>query len=190
MILSPTDAGITGKLNRYRRFYLNKQLDNLSESSTRILVNHLLTDVLGYKELVDIKIEPHIGGGFADYLVEIMGKQIFVIEVKPLNTKLSPQHLSQALAYALGLGLNWVVITNSNNLVLYRVSYRKPIKVTKLFELELKDNKKGTAKLAWYLSKKAVSKGELEGLWKKHQKFTRYTDYPDMEPSAVTELIT
>src|ERR1039458_5762335 len=79
----------TYKLQSYRRNYLKNKFSALDESSTRIIVNHLLSDVLGYKELTDIKTEFPVSGGYIDYLIQANGKNIFIVEVKSISTRLS-----------------------------------------------------------------------------------------------------
>ena len=67
------------RLRNYRQKYLRKDLKGLDESVTRILVNHLLTEVLGYEELIDVKTEYEIKGSYADYVIELKRKKHFVV---------------------------------------------------------------------------------------------------------------
>src|ERR1035438_195406 len=92
-----TDTKLHHALKLYKTHYLNKKLQNLDESSTRIIINHLLSDVLGYRELIDVKTEFPIQGGYIDYLIELNHKKKIVIEAKSINTKLSNKHLRQAI---------------------------------------------------------------------------------------------
>ena len=64
------------RLRNYRQKYLRKDLKGLDESVTRILVNHLLTEVLGYEELIDVKTEYEIKGSYADYVIELEKKAL------------------------------------------------------------------------------------------------------------------
>ena len=42
-------------LKSYKRRYMKKEFGELDESATRIMINAFLTEVLGYKELNEIK---------------------------------------------------------------------------------------------------------------------------------------
>jgi len=156
-----TDRKLHRALLKYRRHYLNKNIDNIDESSTRILVNHLLSDVLGYRELIDIKTEYPILGGYVDYLIEINGIKQFVIEVKSLNTKLTYKHLRQAIYYGTIAGTNWIILTNGRNIDLYYIKYHKPLIVTKVFEVDLaKLDLKNRESIA-SITKRSVMRGDL-----------------------------
>ena len=155
------DTKLYKALNRYKTRYLHKSFENLDESSTRIIINHLLTDVLGYRELVDIKTEYPIKGGYIDYLIEINNKKIFAIEVKSISTKLSHKHLRQATYYGSTIGVEWIIITNSRFFQLYKIKYTKPLKVINIFNLDLKKLDYITNKQISYITKKSIIRGDL-----------------------------
>jgi len=161
-----TDTKLYKALIKYRNHYLNKNLNNYDESSTRIIINHLLSDVLGYKELIDIKTEYPIKGGFIDYLIELDNKKIFTIEAKPIGTKLSDKHLRQAIYYATTVGSDWIILTDGRILDLYRVKYAKPIVVRKLFSIDFKKLDIKSRQLISYISKSSMNLGELDRLIK------------------------
>lgn len=157
-------------LRRYRTIYLNKYIQNLDESSTRIIINHLLSDVLGYKELVDIKTEYPIKGGFIDYLIEIDNKKIFAIEVKSFGTKLTEKHLRQAIYYGTTVGSDWIILTNGRTLELYRINYTQPVIVAKLFTIDFKKLDTNSRYFISLITKKSVKNGELYGLSNAHSR--------------------
>lgn len=128
-------------LREYRRKYLSKDLKNLDESATRILVNNFLTSVLDYEELVDIKTEYEIKGAYADYVIELKRKKIFVVEVKSAAINLNEGHIRQTVGYAANEGIDWAVLTNGRQIELYRIVFAKPINVIKLFSYNLDDLK-------------------------------------------------
>lgn len=160
---------LTKNLREYRRQYLTKDLKNLDESATRILVNHLLAKVLGYEELVDVKTEYEIKGSYADYVIELKRKKAFVVEVKSAAINLNDGHIRQTVGYAANEGIDWAVLTNGRQIELYRIVFAKPINVVKLFSFNLEDLKEVTpaAKQLIFLTKSSILKGELESYWKK-----------------------
>lgn len=157
------------QLRDYRKQYLTKDLKSLDESATRILVNHLLSQVLGYEELVDIQTEYEIKGAYADYIIQLKRNKVFVVEVKSASINLNDGHIRQTVGYAANEGIDWAVLTNGRQIELYRILFGKPINVVKLFSLNLEETKDipAAAKQLVYLTKHSILKKELENYWKR-----------------------
>lgn len=163
------------KLKKYKRKYLKKEYANLNESATRLMVNSFLTDILGYKELKEIKTEYRIRSEYADFVVQLKRKKHFVVEVKSIDLDLNEKHLRQSLSYAANEGIDWILLLNGREIQLYRVNFNKPITTTLIYRLDLMDNDdfKGAPEQLWYLTKKAVERGELEDFWKRSNALQR-----------------
>lgn len=162
-------ATVKEQLKVYKRKYLRKEFSNLDESATRIMTNYFLTEILGYKELEEIKTEFRIRSEYADYVIQLKRKKHFVVEVKSIDLDLNEKHLRQSLSYAANEGIDWIVLLNGREVQLFRVNFGKPISTTLIYKLDLlntEDFKKAPA-LLWYLTKRGVEKGELELFWKK-----------------------
>ena len=157
------------KIKIYKRKYLRKEFNSVDESGTRIMINSFLTEVLGYKELEEIKTEYRIRGEYADYVVQLKRKKHFVIEVKSIQLDLNDKHLRQSLNYAANEGIDWILLLNGRQLELYRVNFGKPISSTLIYSIDFLNNDefKKCAELLWYLSRRAVEKGDLEQFWKR-----------------------
>lgn len=157
-------------IKNYKKTYLDKQYVDLDESATRLMVNHFLTEILGYKMIEEIKTEFMIRGTYADYVIQINGIRHFLVEVKALSLELSEKHLRQALNYAANEGIDWVVLTNGRKLDLYKVLFEKPIECKKVFSIDLMntENFKEDIDFLEYLHRENVLKKELDTLWKKH----------------------
>ena len=157
------------RLKTYKRKYLRKEFNSVDESGTRIMTNSFLTEVLGYKELEEIKTEYRIRGEYADYVVQLKRKKHFIVEVKAIQLDLHDKHLRQSLNYAANEGIDWILLLNGRQIELYRVNFGKPISTTLIYALDLlnKDDFKKCPRMLWYITKKAVEKGELEAFWKR-----------------------
>jgi len=157
------------KLKLYKKKYLRKEFSKLDESATRIMTNSLLTEVLGYQELEEIKTEYRIRGEYADYVVQLKRKKHFVVEVKSIDLDLSEKHLRQSLSYAANEGIDWILLLNGREVQLFRVNFGKPVTVTLIYKINLLDvdDFKKAPDLLWNLTKKAVEKGDLEDFWKR-----------------------
>ncbi len=96
--------------------------DRLNESGTRIIIDSILQDILGYK-LQHIKTEHRIPNRRLriDYLISINEKPIIAVEAKHINQNLGERHISQATSYAYYMKLNFALLTNGIEWQLYYV---------------------------------------------------------------------
>src|SRR3990170_451301 len=137
MLTSTKTQKLLNGIKEYRKQFFSKEMQELDESGTRIMVNHILTDLLGYRSLEEIKTEYMIKGTYADYVVQIEGDRHFLVEVKALSLALSNKHLRHAIEYAANEGVEWVVLTNGRILQLYKVIFAQPIDSKLVFEINL-----------------------------------------------------
>jgi len=146
------------------------------------MTNYFLTDILGYKELDEIKTEHRIRSEYADYVVQLKRKKHFVVEVKSIDLDLNEKHLRQSLSYAANEGIDWILLLNGREIQLFRVNFGKPITTTLIYKLDLMNNDdfKKAPELLWNLTKKAVEKGDLEIFWKRTNALT---------PSSLAKLL-
>lgn len=143
--------------------------DNPNESQSRLLLDRILQDVLGY-ELTDIKTEQKIKGRFADYVLALDDIDTLVIEAKRLGAPLGDKQIIQANIYAAFSGIRWAVLTNVINWRLYRVAARdNKVEADLVFTIDLQNglDDENAYRLV-LLSKAGLTRGELlEKLWRK-----------------------
>ena len=160
----------TQSIKDYKKKFLDKPLGELDESGTRLLINHFLTEMLGYETLSEVKTEYMIKGTYADYVIQIGGKRHFLVEVKALSLNLSSNHLRQSINYGANEGIDFVLLTNGRVFELYKVLFEKPISHELIFSLDFSElsNLKVIADQLQYLHKDAVLKKGLDVLWDRH----------------------
>ncbi len=156
---------------RYRTFspLLKRAMqDSPNESQSRLLLDRILQDVLGYA-LNEIKTEQKIQGRIADYVLAPGGIDALVIEAKRLGAALRDKQIFQATSYAAYAGVRWAVLTNVVNWQIYRVSTEGKVEADLVFTLELSatlDDE--NAYRLMLLSKAGIARCELlEKLWRK-----------------------
>lgn len=156
-------------LKAYRKKYLSGKYSEVDESATRLMVNEFLSEVLGFAVLDEIKTEYMIRGTYADYVVQIGGKQHFIVEVKGRGIELSEKHLRQAVNYAANEGIDWVLLTNGRQFIVHRVIFEKPISSREVFSVDLADlnQLKKSADCLQYLTKQIIAKNGLVAFWDK-----------------------
>ena len=160
----------TQSIKDYKKKFLDKNLGDLDESGTRILINHFLTEMLCYETLTEVKTEYMIKGTYADYMIQIGGKRHFLVEVKSLSLSLSANHLRQSINYGANEGIDYVLLTNGMSFELYKVLFEKPISQELIFSFNLSDlsDLKSIVDQLQYLHKDAVLKNGLDVLWDRY----------------------
>lgn len=173
---------LLSSLKQYRKRYLLGKNPELDESGTRLMINSVLTDVLGFKSIEEVKTEYMIRGTYADYVIQVKGKRYFIVEVKAMGLELSEKHLRQAVNYAANEGIEWALLTNGRCFDFYRVIFDKPIESRKVFSADLTDESQ--LKLALeslqFITKSIITHKGLENLWNK---------YSALEPSNISRLL-
>lgn len=160
-----------------KKYFGKKQLGDLDESGTRLLVNDLLSNVLGFESLDEIKTEYMIRGTYADYMIQTKGTRHFLVEVKALSLDLSDKHLRQAINYGANEGVEWAVLTNGRELDLYKILFTKPIESKLVFKVDLSDSSKikESVEQLQYLCRDGVVKKGLDFLWNRFSALETYT---------------
>ncbi|SJZ67618.1 type I restriction enzyme HsdR N-terminal domain-containing protein [Sediminibacterium ginsengisoli] len=164
-------------LKTYKKQYLDRGLSDLDESGTRLMINHFLCEVLGYKPIEEIKTEYMIKGTYADYVIQLGGVRHFLVEVKALSLQLSTKHLRQTVDYGANEGIDWAILTNGKTLELHRIIFGKPIDSRVMFTVDLSDaaSFKKAAELIQYLHRDAIQKKSLKALWNRCEALNKMT---------------
>lgn len=133
-----------------------------------MVVNRLLTDVLGYDEFSDLTTEYAVKGEFADYGIRIDRDLVAFIEVKRAATKLAAKHLRQAEMYAVNEGVEWIILTNAAEWRAYHLSAGLPVEIDLALEVNLAGDETPAQKAAqlFYLSRESLKRRQIDEVWK------------------------
>ncbi len=156
-------------LKAYNKEFLNGSLKELDESGTRLMINKFLSDVLGYKQLEEIKTEYMIKGTYADYVIQVNKTRHFLVEVKALSFELSEKHLRQTINYGANEGIEYALLTNGKNFEFYKIIFEQPISSRLIFAVDLSDagGLKNATGYLQHLHKDSVVKNSFKPLWNK-----------------------
>jgi hypothetical protein len=61
----------------------------------------------------------------------------FLIEVKAVSVALNDNHVKQAIDYGANAGVNWVILTNAERWIVYKIKFGKPIDKELVYEFNL-----------------------------------------------------
>jgi hypothetical protein len=139
-----------------------------NEGDTRMLVNRMLTDVLGYDEFAELTTEYAVKGEFADYGIRIDRDLVAFVEVKRVATKLGAKHLRQAEMYAVNEGVEWIMLTNGAEWRAYHLSAGLPVEIDLALEVNLVGDETLAQKSGqlFYLSRESLKRRQIDELWK------------------------
>ena len=160
---------LADNLKSYHKRFLAGSITDLDESGTRIMINHFLSDVLGYAALEEVRTEYMIKGTYADYMIQVAGKRYFLVEVKAFSLTLNESHLRQAINYGANEGIEWALLTNGKQFDFYKILFEKPIQHKRVFSVDLTESSsiKNAVDILQYISKESVVKKGLDVLWNK-----------------------
>ncbi|MEO6710573.1 MAG: type I restriction enzyme HsdR N-terminal domain-containing protein [Planctomycetota bacterium] len=117
---------------------MNAQRDrDVSEADTVTIVKDLLSEVFGYDKYAELTSEHAIRGTYCDLAIHFDGKLQLLIEVKAIGSALQDRHVKQTIDYAANQGVEWVVLTNGIEWVLFRVIFKKPIEKEEVVHINL-----------------------------------------------------
>lgn len=138
-----------------------------NEGDTRMVVNRILVDALGYDEFSDLTTEYQVRGEFADYGVRIDGELIAFIEVKRVKSKLQARQLRQVEMYAVNEGVSWAVLTNGAEWHVYHLGDRTPIEIDLALQVDLLGDATPAQKLSelFYLTRESLKRRQMDELW-------------------------
>ena len=182
---------LIASIKAYQRKYFSKKLEDLDESGTRLLINELLSDVLCFQTIQEIKTEYMIRGTYADYVIQTRGDRQFLVEVKALSLNLSDKHLRQTINYGANEGIEWALLTNGREIQFYKILFNKPIESKLVFKIDLTDTTKVKENAEWlqHLHREEVVKKSLDLLWNKFMALETYTIAGLLFNSSVTNFL-
>jgi stress response protein SCP2 len=181
---------IRDSVQRFQIKASKAQHERINESGTRLLIDSVLQQILGYG-LQHIKTEQRIPGrrARADYLLAMDGENRLVVEAKAIGEKLTSAHVSQATSYAYYLNLHFAVLTNGIQWEMYYVE-RKKIKKYRshpVFSINLMEFNEKAGRCLFDMSRFGFMKGRFQVLELK-MKALSLLDEMILEPETLDTL--
>jgi len=152
-----------------------------NEDETRKRINYAFQNIMGYNIYRDVTSEYAIRGAgntvHCDIAVQLdheeSSKPELLVEVKKVNIDLAPKHLRQAASYAIDIGCDWVLLTNSKEWKFYHISYGKPPQTKLIASWDvIDDNLTTLAEKFALIDYKNIKRGGLARLWEKSNVLT------------------
>jgi len=126
-IPSKVSERLTAMIKRYQPILINAKNQDKNEADTVTIISQMLSDVFGYDQFSEITKEFAIKNTYCDLAIKIDGDVKFLIEAKAIGIKLNDSHIAQATTYGAKVGIQWVVLTNGMNWIIYKMNYGSKI---------------------------------------------------------------
>lgn len=160
-------ARIQEKVKFFRSVVSQASARSLNEADTRDIVKAVLGDVLGYDPFFEVTGEFAVKGQYADFAVKFEDQVQFFVEVKSIGTKLDSKHIFQVIGYAANHGVEWAVLTNSDQWIVYRLFVGDTKQAEPLVDFSFSSLKDSDLISLFYLfSKEGFRQRALESHWK------------------------
>lgn len=119
---------VNDNLKKYQAVIAGLKKRDANEADTVKVTTDILSEIFGYDKYKEITSEYAIRGTYCDLAIIDNNKKIkFLIEVKSVSVSLNDSHVKQAIDYGANAGVNWIILTNSERWIIYKMKFSKPI---------------------------------------------------------------
>lgn len=170
------DKGVKKDILKTRKWIEDIVKKDANEDETRTRIYDIFGVLTGYDRYEHITHEYAVHGAgdttHCDLAIQIDHKESskpdFLVEIKRVNIDLAPKHLRQAASYAIDIGCEWVLLTNSREWKLYHIAFTKPPQ-TKLIDSWnlMSDAPAILAEKFGLISYRNIRRDKLGQLWEK-----------------------
>jgi hypothetical protein len=181
MVKQKLDAEAKKNILKARKWIEDIAKKDANESETRTRIHDIFGMLMGYDRFEHISFEYEIPGAgetiHCDLAIktnhEESSKPDFLVEIKRVNMDLAPKHIGQAATYAINIGCEWVLLTNSRDWRLYHISYGKPPQTTLVESWSIiNDTPAALAGKFALICYKSIKRNGLARLWDKRNVLT------------------
>ena len=169
---------VNDNLKKYQGIITDLKKKDSNEADTVRVIAGMLECFFGYNRFTEVTSEYAIGGTYCDLAIIDKRKKIrFLIEVKAASSALKENHVKQAIDYGANAGVNWVILTNAEHWMLYKIKFGKPISKELVSEFNILSlNAKSTKELAvmFAISKEGQGKSIIDDLYAANQAKSKF----------------
>ena len=169
---------IQTNLKKYQDIVLNLKKNDANEADTVRVIAGMLECIFGYNRFTEVTSEYAIGGTFCDLAIIDDRKKIkFLIEAKAISVGLKENHIKQTVDYGANAGVNWVILTNAEKWMVYKIKFGKPIDKELVYEFNFMTMTYKSSKdieLLYVLSKEGGGKSGIDEFYSSMQAKSKY----------------
>jgi len=179
--LDDAASRIQSNLKKFSHIVAQAKTRNINEADTRDIVKAMMHELLGFDPFFEVTGEFSIKGQYADFAVKIADSILFFTEVKSIDTKLDEKHLFQVIGYAANHGVEWAVLTNADQWIVYRLFAGDEKRTQVVLDFSMSSATPAELKEAFLqFSKEGFRQGLLVSRW---------TNMQALHPSKISALL-
>ncbi|MCL2381840.1 MAG: type I restriction enzyme HsdR N-terminal domain-containing protein [Treponema sp.] len=165
-------------LKKYQEIISGLKKKDANEADTVRVVAGMLECFFGYNRFKEITSEHAIRGTYCDLAIIDARKRIrILIEVKAASSTLNDSHVKQAIDYGANAGVSWVILTNAEKWMLYKIKFGKPISkelVSEFNMLSINARSKKEFEVMYAISKDGQGKSSIDELYAANQAKSKF----------------
>jgi hypothetical protein len=158
-------------VKRFKPIVTKAHDKDVNESDTVAIITDILSEVFGYDKYSEITSEFSIKKTYCDLALKINDQPRVLLEAKAAGLNLKEQHIKQAVDYGSNSGIEWVILTNSVQWMVYRIIFGRPVTADLVYDFDftqINTKKESDLELLYYLTKEAMSKAGKASLDELH----------------------
>jgi hypothetical protein len=176
MVKQKLDPEVRKNILKARKWIEALAQKDANEAETRTRIHDICGLIMGYDRFEHISFEYEIPGVgetiHCDLAIKTnqgeSSKPDFLVEIKRVSLDLLPKHVGQAARYAIDIGCEWVLLTNSRDWRLYHISFVKPPQTTLVESWDILNDTPATLSDKFSLiCYKNIKRSGLARLWEK-----------------------
>ncbi len=163
----PARSRIQDGLKKYSRIVAQARQRGMNEQDTGDIVKAMLGDMLGYDPFFDVTAEISVRGPNADHAVQMDGRLQFLLNIKSVALTPNASHLLRLTGSSAPVYAEWVVLTNADTWICYRLGVGVDRHAEPVFQVSLLDARPSEEKIELFflLSKEGMQMESLRRHW-------------------------
>ena len=159
-------AKLEQAIRAYREVHLHSTSTTFDERIERHRAVALLSDVLGFAPVSDIRSEAQLKGP-ADFAIQLQGDRQMLVSIRRPGAVAQEELLARVLRFAVIEGVDWLLTIDGAHVGLHRVKYEEPSAAREVFMIDLADPLQvgAAAQVLQFLQKDVVARKGLDLLW-------------------------
>ncbi|MFQ5581092.1 MAG: type I restriction enzyme HsdR N-terminal domain-containing protein [Mariprofundaceae bacterium] len=162
---------------KFKRVLNRARERDVNEADTVTIISDVLEEVFGFDKYSEITREYAIRGTYCDLAVKYDDVVRYLIEIKAIGLDLKENHLRQAVNYAAGEGIEWVVLTNGIEWEIYHVSVKGKVdhELVCAFKFtELNPRSGQDVEMLYMLCKRGIDKDLITDFYERQQVVNKF----------------
>lgn len=170
---------LTKQIPVFKKVLQQAEDRDVNEADTVTIVVDMLSNIFGFDRYSEITKEFQISKTFCDLAIKVNNKVEYLVEVKAIGSELGKEaHIRQAVNYGAKEGINWVVLTNGVEWIVYRILLKEKVTYELVCSINIKSinpRVKADQQALFMLCRRGVDKNLIKKFYEYRQQVNKFT---------------